>query len=53
MKCNSKLVESGYRKLKCLKCGFEADRDLIGALNNQGKAITQIEDLLHSQVSRR
>ncbi|MGB9785367.1 MAG: zinc ribbon domain-containing protein [Fervidicoccaceae archaeon] len=33
MKCNSKLVESGYRKLKCLKCGFEADRDLIGASN--------------------
>jgi transposase len=31
--CNSKLAESGYRRLKCPRCGFEADRDIMGKLN--------------------
>jgi IS605 OrfB family transposase len=36
--CNSKLVESGYRKMTCLKCRFEADRDIIAILNIERKA---------------
>ena len=32
-KCNGKLVENGYRRLKCVNCGFEADRDYIACLN--------------------
>jgi len=43
--CNSKLVENRYRRLKCLKCGFEANRDLIGALNIKRKALVQMGDL--------
>jgi len=41
--CNSKLVENGYRRLKCLKCGFEADRDFVGALNIRRKTIKLIQ----------
>ncbi|MCQ5340746.1 MAG: zinc ribbon domain-containing protein, partial [Candidatus Methanomethylicia archaeon] len=37
-RCNSKLVESGYRKMICLKCRFEADRDIIAILNIERKA---------------
>jgi transposase len=31
-------VESGYRKMRCLKCRFEADRDIIAILNIERKA---------------
>jgi IS605 OrfB family transposase len=36
--CSSKLVKNGYRKMKCLKCKFEADRDIIAILNIERKA---------------
>jgi transposase, IS605 OrfB family, central region len=36
--CGSKLVENGYRKLKCNKCGFEADRDTLAIINIEKKA---------------
>ena len=36
--CGSKLVEVNYRKLKCNKCGFEANRDTIAVLNIEKKA---------------
>jgi transposase, IS605 OrfB family, central region len=36
--CGSKLVENGYRKLKCNKCGFEANRDTIAIINIEKKA---------------
>jgi transposase len=32
-KRDSKLEENGYRRLRCPRCGFEADRDVIGKLN--------------------
>ncbi len=32
-RCNSKLINNGFRRLKCVKCGFEADRDTIACLN--------------------
>ena len=38
-KCDSKLEENGYRRLKCPKCGFEADRDIIGKLNIRKRAL--------------
>jgi IS605 OrfB family transposase len=38
-KCNSKLEENGYRRLKCPRCGFEADRDIIGKLNIRKRAL--------------
>ena len=40
--CGSKLIENGYRKLKCIKCGFEADRDTIAILNIEKKAHEKI-----------
>jgi IS605 OrfB family transposase len=36
--CGSKLVENSHRKLKCPKCGFEADRDTVAILNIEKKA---------------
>jgi len=41
-KCGSKMVENGYRKMKCLLCGFEADRDIIAILNIEKKALKQM-----------
>jgi transposase len=33
-KCDYKgLEEAGYRRLRCPRCGFEADRDVIRKLN--------------------
>ncbi|MFP3242854.1 zinc ribbon domain-containing protein, partial [Caldisphaera sp.] len=36
--CGSKLIEVGYRRFKCTKCGFEADRDTIAVINIEKKA---------------
>jgi len=44
--CDSKLKESGHRTMKCLKCGFEADRDTIAILNIEKKALSKIEGSL-------
>jgi IS605 OrfB family transposase len=38
-KCDSKLEENGYRRLKCPRCEFEADRGIIGKLNIRKKAL--------------
>jgi IS605 OrfB family transposase len=40
--CNSKLEVNGYRRLKCPRCGFEADRDVIGKLNIRKKALKML-----------
>jgi IS605 OrfB family transposase len=40
--CNSKLEENGYRRLKCPRCKFEADRDVIGKLNIRKKALKML-----------
>jgi IS605 OrfB family transposase len=40
--CNSKLRENWYRRLKCSKCGFEADRDSIAILNIEKRAIQKM-----------
>ena len=36
-KCGEKMKESGYRTLKCEKCGFEEHRDYIAVLNLYGR----------------
>ena len=40
--CDSKLEENGYRRLKCLRCGFKADRDVVGKLNIRKKALKML-----------
>jgi putative transposase len=42
LKCDSKLEENGYRRLKCPKCGFEADRNVIGKLNIRKRALKKL-----------
>jgi len=41
-KCDSKLEENGYRRLRCPRCGFEADRDVIGKLNIRKRALKKL-----------
>jgi putative transposase len=41
-KCDSKLEENGYRRLKCPRCSFEADRDIIGKLNIRKRALKML-----------
>jgi putative transposase len=36
--CSSKLVENIHRRLRCPRCGFEADRDTIAVMNIEKKA---------------
>jgi putative transposase len=38
-KCDSKLEENGYRRLRCPQCNFEADRDVVGKLNIRKRAL--------------
>jgi len=40
--CSSKLIENGYRRLKCSRCGFEADRDTVAILNIEMKALSKM-----------
>jgi transposase len=42
LKCDSKLEENGYRRLKCSRCGFEADRDVVGKLNIRKRALKKL-----------
>jgi len=32
-RCGSELVSNGYKLLKCGKCGFTGDRDVIATVN--------------------
>ncbi|ADV64766.1 RNA-guided endonuclease TnpB family protein [Desulfurococcus mucosus] len=41
-RCGSRLVESGYRRMKCPDCGFEADRDTVAVLNIRRKALARM-----------
>ena len=63
-KCDSKLEENGYRRLRCPQCNFEADRDIIGKLNirkgalkmlrikvNPGGSLTTLHSLQMTDVS--
>jgi IS605 OrfB family transposase len=41
-RCGTKLVEVGYRRLRCPSCGLEADRDTIAVLNIERRALSQM-----------
>ncbi|MQL55536.1 RNA-guided endonuclease TnpB family protein [Acidianus ambivalens] len=36
-KCGQRMVEVGYRYFRCLKCGYENDRDVIAVVNLNGR----------------
>jgi transposase len=38
----SKLIENIYRRLRCSRCGLEADRDTVAILNIERKAIKKM-----------
>jgi putative transposase len=40
--CSSKLTENSYRKMRCRKCGFEADRDTVAILNIEKRALSKM-----------
>jgi len=50
-RCGSKLVEVGYRRLRCPRCGFEADRDTIAILNIEGRALSKMGGTLTSPTA--
>ena len=37
------LEEVGYRRLRCPRCGFEADRDVIGKLNVRKRGLRKLD----------
>ena len=41
-RCGSRLKENSYRRLKCLRCGFEADRDTTAVLNIEKRALSKM-----------
>jgi IS605 OrfB family transposase len=40
--CSSRLVENIYRRLRCPRCGFEADRDTVAVMNIERLAISKM-----------
>jgi len=36
------LEEIGYRRFRCSRCGFEADRDVIGKLNVRKRGLRKL-----------
>jgi putative transposase len=41
-KCGSRLVESGYRRVRCPRCGFEADRDTVAVMSIERVALSKM-----------
>jgi IS605 OrfB family transposase len=41
-RCNTKLNENSYRRMRCSGCGFEADRDTVAVLNIAKRALIQM-----------
>jgi IS605 OrfB family transposase len=41
-RCSSKLVEGGYRRVRCPRCGFEADRDTVAVMNIERVALSKM-----------
>jgi transposase len=44
-KCSSKLEKNGYRRLRCPRCGFEVDRDVVGKLNIRKRGLRRLKIL--------
>jgi IS605 OrfB family transposase len=51
--CSSKLTENGCRRMRCRKCGFEADRDTVAILNIEKRALKQMGDLWPPRLPRK
>ncbi|MCC6010626.1 MAG: RNA-guided endonuclease TnpB family protein [Fervidicoccaceae archaeon] len=51
--CGSKLVEKGYRRLRCPRCGFKADRDTVAVMNIERIAISKMGDLWPPRLPRK
>jgi len=50
-RCGTKLVEVGHRRLRCPRCGLEADRDSIAVLNIERRALSQMGGTLASPTA--
>jgi len=50
-RCGAELVEVGHRRLRCPKCGFEADRDTIAILNIERRALSKMGGTLTSPTA--
>jgi len=50
-RCGTKLVEVGYRRLRCPNCGLEADRDTIAILNIERRALSKMGGTLTSPTA--
>ncbi len=50
-RCGTKLVEVGHRRLRCPRCGLEADRDSIAMLNIERRALSQMGGTLASPTA--
>jgi len=50
-RCGAKLVEVGYRRLRCPKCGLEGDRDSIAVLNIEERALGKMGGTLTSPTA--
>jgi len=50
-RCGAKLVEVGHRRLRCPKCGFEADRDTVAVLNIERRAPSKMGGTLTSPTA--
>jgi putative transposase len=40
--CSSKLAENGYRRVRCPRCGLEADRDTVAVVNIEKRALSKM-----------
>jgi IS605 OrfB family transposase len=40
--CSAEMIENEYRRLRCPRCGFEADRDVVGKLNIRNRALKML-----------
>ncbi|ESQ20713.1 MAG: transposase, IS605 OrfB family, central region [uncultured Acidilobus sp. CIS] len=50
-RCGAKLVEVGHRRLRCPRCGLEADRDAIAILNIERRALSKMGGTLTSPTA--
>jgi IS605 OrfB family transposase len=41
-RCGAKLRETGHRWMRCVKCGFEGDRDTVAVINIERRALLKM-----------
>jgi len=40
--CDTEIIENGYRRLRCPRYSFEADREVVGKLNTRKRALKML-----------